>query len=356
MKKINSKRNNGLKKAMLNKKIPRCKSAINLNNCNKNKIIENNNTIDINTIKNENDIDLADKIYKANLLKIKENKLEEKEINILNDKIHEIMIKNYLMEKKINNELNMRSTYEKKQKELAEYINDLNYKFRNYDETVKNYELIKKKLQKENQKLINEYDKKIEEIDSQNNKLKKRLQDRIELYTYQKMQIEEKQAKTKNLEKENNEQEILIKQRVFDNKNKLKEMENKYDALYRKVINLEINLEDKKYLLDNNELYTIKENIDNNAIKKINVKNNVINNDNINNKEIEDINNKIKDYENNNDALIFELTELNKNYENLIMNKRKNKKEKKLNYSFQSTNIRTTTNNSNTYKPKINKK
>ena len=92
-------------------------------------------------------------------------------------------------------------------------------------------------MQKENQKLINEYDKKIEEIDSQNNKLKKRLQDRIELYTYQKMQIEEKQAKTKNLEKENNEQEILIKQRVFDNKNKLKEMENKYDALYRKVIN-----------------------------------------------------------------------------------------------------------------------
>ena len=65
MKKINSKRNNGLKKAMLNKKIPRCKSAINLNNCNKNKIIENNNTIDINTIKNENDIDLADKIYKV---------------------------------------------------------------------------------------------------------------------------------------------------------------------------------------------------------------------------------------------------------------------------------------------------
>ena len=38
------------------------------------------------------------------------------------------------------------------------------------------------------------------------------------------------------------------------------------------------------------------------------------------------------------------------------MNKRKNKNEKKLNYSFQSTNIRTTTNNSNTYVPKINKK
>ena len=63
------------------------------------------------------------------------------------------------------------------------------------------------------------------------------------------------------------------------------------------------------------------------------------------------MNNKIENYETNNEALLYELTELNKRYENLIMNKRKNNianKERKQTYSFQSTN-RSTTTNFNTY-------
>ena len=118
------------------------------------------------------------------------------------------MINNYELQQKIQNQLNLRITYEKNQKEIASYINDLNYKFRNYDETVRNYESAMNKLRKENKKLTDEYDKKIERIEKENNKLKKRVEDRIELYLHQKGEIEEKTAKTRNLEKEIKDQQL----------------------------------------------------------------------------------------------------------------------------------------------------
>ena len=159
------------------------------------------------------------------------------------------MINNYELEEKIRTHLNLRLTYEKNQKEMALYINDLNYKFRHYDETVKKYESMNNKLKKENQKLTNEYDKKIEKIEKENDKLKKRVQDRIDLYVYQKGEIEEKTAKTKNLEQEIKEQEKLVADRVNIYKARIKELEEKYDNMYKKVINLEVNLEDTKYKL-----------------------------------------------------------------------------------------------------------
>ena len=67
--------------------------------------------------------------------------------------------------------------------------------------------------------------------------------------------------------------------------------------------------------------------------------------------EITDINNKIEDYETNNEALLYELIELNKKYESLLSNKRKNDtiriKEPKHTFSFSSN--RSTTSNFNTY-------
>ena len=68
-----------------------------------------------------------------------------------------------------------------------------------------------------------------------------------------------KTAKTKNLEKEIKDQEGLIKVRVDENKLKLKELEEKYDNMYKKIINLEVNLEDKKYRLFDTDLFTIDE-------------------------------------------------------------------------------------------------
>ena len=353
-------RNINLKKIMINKKIPRCKSASwesqkNLGNkkeINNLNIMKNKNEIIDFDFNLKNEIDLAEKIYKANQLKIKENKIEDDEINYLNEEIRKIMINNYELQQKIQNQLNMRVTYEKNQKEIALYINDLNYKFRNYDETINKYETAMNKIRRENQKLTNEYDRKIEKIEKENYKLKKRVQDRIELYLHQKGEIEEKTAKTKNLEKEIKDQEKLVKNRVNINKEKVKELEEKYDDLYKKVINLEVNLEDQKLInLFKNDLFIIEENNTNVVFDKNKKKKEKDEKKKEDNNEIKDLNNKIENYETNNEALLYELTELNKRYENLIMNKRKNNianKERKQTYSFQSTN-RSTTTNFNTY-------
>ena len=345
-------RNTNLKKLMVNKKAQRCKSSSlegkkklekkNEENINNMKVINNDNSSFDFNIKSE--IELANKIYKANQLKIEENKIEDDEINNLNEQIRKLMINNYELQSKIQNQLNLRITYEKNQKEMASYINDLNYKFRNYDETVRNYESAMNKLRKENQKLTNEYDKKIEKIEKENNKLKKRVEDRIELYLHQKGEIEEKTAKTKNLEKEIKDQEKLVKERVNINKAKVKELEEKYDDLYKKVINLEVNLEDQKLIsLLKNDLFIIEEFNSKAIFDKNRQKDNKIN------AEVTNINNKIEDYESNNEALLYELKELNKRYENLILNKRKNIKNRKTTYSFQSTTNRSTTGDINLY-------
>ena len=354
-------RNANLKKIMINKKSHRsksvhCNSKKNIKNENvSNKVDKNNNILPINKdFELTNEIDLAEKIFKANQLKIEENKIEEKEINLLNEQIRKIMLKNYELEKKIQYHLNLRLTYEKNQKEMASYINNLNYKFRHYDETVKEFESMMNKLKGENKKLANEYDKKIEKIEKENDKLKKRVQDRIDLYIYQKGEIEEKTVKTKNLENEIKAQEKLVADRVNLNKAKIKELEEKYDNMYKKIINLEVNLEDKKYRLFDTDLFTIDEN-NTNVIFDKNKLNQEIkdkeNNKNKNREEITDINNKIEDFESNNEALLYELIELNKQYESLLSNKRKNdfirNKEGKPTFSFSSN--RSTTSNYNTY-------
>lgn len=361
MQKFRKIRNANLKKIMINKKSQRSKSVhcnSKKNNQNENvsnKLEKNENILPINNdFELKNEIYLADKIFKANQLKIEENKLEEQEINLLNEQIRKIMLNNYDLEKKIQYHLNLRLTYEKNQKEMASYINNLNYKFRHYDETVKEFESMMNKLKGENKKLANDYDKRIEKIERENDKLKKRVQDRIDLYIYQKGEIEEKTVKTKNLENEIKAQEKLVADRVNLNKAKIKELEEKYDNMYKKIINLEVNLEDKKYRLFDTDLFTIDEN-NTNVIFDKNKLNQEIkdkeNNKNKNKENISDINNKIGDFESNNEALLYELIELNKQYESLLSNKRKNdfigNKEGKPTFSFSSN--RSTTSNYNTY-------
>ena len=352
-------RNANLKKLMINKnhrsKSVHFDSKKNSKNENTlNKLEKNKNILPNNEFETKNEIDIAEKIFKANQLKIEENQIEEEEINLLNEQIRKTIISNYALERKIQNHLNLRLTYEKNQKEIASYINNLNHKFRHYDETVKEFEEMMNKLKGDNNKLANEYDIKIEKIEKENAKLKKRLQDRIDLYVYQKGEIEEKTVKTKNLENEIKAQEKLVSDRVNLNKEKIKELEDKYDNLYKKIINLEVNLEDKKNRLLDNDLFTIDENNTNVIFDKNKINQEMKDkeeNKNKNKDEIIDINTKIEDYESNNEALLYELIELNKQYENLLSNKRKNDevriKEGKATFSFSSN--RSTTSNFNTY-------
>lgn len=350
MQKLRNIRTTNLKNAMLNKRLTRTKSAnwkekpnqgqkstrnsinnINNNNNLNNKDVNNFDIFDLD-FNFKNETELADKIYKANQLKIKESEIEDEEINTLNEEIRKIMLKNYEIQKNIQSQLNLRYIYEKNQKSIASYINDLNYKFRNYDETIKQHDFNINKMKRENKKLQNDYDKKIEEIEKENEKLKKRIRDRIELYLHQKGQIEEKSSKTQNLEKEINMQNSTIKQRIDMNKKKVDKLENKYDEMYKKLINMEVNCEDKKIknMIINN-LYTIDENDKKN--KKVNKKSN----------EKKNIQQKIEDCELNNDALLFELNELNKQYEELTKNNDLSK-EKKPSFSFNNTTMKSTSN------------
>lgn len=360
-KKFRNFRNRSLKDALMKKNFPRSKSVtgreksknnkkynININNINRINIIknkeqknENNNNFDSLDLdfnyKNENDI--ADKVYKANKLKIKESEIEDEEINSLNEQIRNIMLKNFEIQTNIENQLNMRYIYEKNQKSIASYINDLNYRFRNYDNTIYQFESSIKKIKKENRDLQNEYDKKIEAIENENEKLKKRIRDRIELYMHQKGQIDEKSAKTQNLENEIQIQKDIIKERVDINKKKMNDLENKYDKMYRKIIDIEVNCEDKKVkkMLENN-LFTIEER--QNVIES--TKNKTQDKDKYKKKEDDkgDIYHKIEDYELNNDELLLELKELTKEYEKLTNNgskSKENSKEKNQRYSIRST-------------------
>ena len=63
---------------------------------------------------------------------------------------------------------------------------------------------------------------------------------------HQKGIINEKSAKTQNLEKEIQIQKNIIKERVDINKKKVNDLENKYDSMYKKLIDIEVNCEDKK--------------------------------------------------------------------------------------------------------------
>ena len=278
----------------------------------------------------KNESDLAEKIYKANQLKIKENKIEDEEINSLNEQIRKIMLKNFEIQTNIQKQLNLRYIYEKNQKKIASYINDLNFKFRNYDQTISNYENSIYKMKRENRNLQNEYDKKIEEIEIENEKLKKRIRDRIELYMHQKGQIDEKSVKTQNLENEIQAQKDTIKERVDMNKRKVDELEDKYDKMYKKLIDIEVNCDDEKIQkLFQSNLYTIKENQQKNEKDEKE-------NDEEKESEVKDLQQKIENCEMSNDALVDELKELNKEYEKLTKNT-DNNKDKKQRYSFGST-------------------
>jgi len=303
----------------------------NTHNLARKKIKDNNNNLEsFDSLDIKNETNIIEKIYKANQLKIKENEIEDEEINSLNDQIRKIMLKNLEMQTKIEKQLNMRYFYEKNQKSIAGLVNDLNFKFRNYDQTISQYEASILKMKKDNKKLQNDYDKKIEEIELENEKLKKRIRDRVELYMHQKGKIDEKAVKTQNLEDEIQNQKNMIKERVDMNKKKISELEKKYDKIHKKIIEIEVNCEDKviQKMMQNN-LYTIEENKNKKRKKEKD--------------EIKELNQQIEDCEVNNDELLNELKELNKQYEELTKNKdtkdntNNNSKEKKQRLSVAST-------------------
>ena len=242
--------------------------------------------------------EIADKIHRANVLKTQENKIKDEEIDALNEEIRQIMLTNFELQTAIHKELELRQTYETEQRKIANYCNDLSYKFRHMEKTISDYENTVKSMKKQNEDLADAYDKKIEEIDKENKKLQKRIDDRIELYNHQKDEIYEKTAKVDNLGIEIQRQKDLFNERNTLNRTKFEELENKYKDMLKKVYELQLGIGLKKA----DGIAKVGETLSPEEIKK---------------QQIKEIEKKIENCEHNNDELVEEINELNKQYKEM---------------------------------------
>ena len=240
---------------------------------------------------------LAEKIHKANELKIKENIMKDSEINSLNDNIEKIILNNYDLEVAIQKELELRNKYEGEQKRIAAYCNDLKRKFQNMEKTIQDYEDTIKSMNKENVDLQEAYERKIEQIEKDNQKLEKKIDNRINLHNQQKREIIENQNKVEGLKRDIEQQKSTFQERAMVNKIKYEELEKKYNSLQKKVYELQMIFDIKKSENVKQRLAKSKGKVD----------------------EIDVIEKKIKDYENNNLQLSNQIAELTKQWKEMSM-------------------------------------
>lgn len=182
---------------------------------------------------------IAEKIYLANKEKIEQNKIKDEEINKINDKIREKMITNFDLQRKIQNLLTQRDNYEIEQKKIAKYCNDIAYKYRHMEETVKAYKKEVTTLKNIYKRLNEQYDNKINNIEQENKKILNRINNRIELFVHNKNEIEEKKIKVKLMKNDNMVQKKLIEERIMKNQKKFAELQKKYEDILHRVCELE---------------------------------------------------------------------------------------------------------------------
>ena len=216
---------------------------------------------------------LAEKIHKANELKIKENIMKDSEINSLNDNIEKIILNNYDLEVAIQKELELRNKYEGEQKRIAAYCNDLKRKFQNMEKTIQDYEDTIKSMKKENVDLQEAYERKIEQIEKDN------------------------QNRVVGIKRDIEQQKSTFQERAMVNKIKFEELEKKYNSLQKKVYELQMIFDIKKSENVKQRLAKSKGKVD----------------------EIDVIEKKIKDYENNNLQLSNQIAELTKQWKEMSM-------------------------------------
>ena len=218
--------------------------------------------------------DYADKIHKANSKKIKENKIRDDEITLINDRIHKLMIANYNLEQQIKEKINLRQKYEIEQKEISEYCNNLREKYNQSNIVFNNYEEEIQYLKKQYEKTQKSFDNKLEEIAFDNEKLNKKINDRLDLFSKQKNQIIETKGKIERLQKELNDQNNLITNRGVSNKIKLLTLKEEYEELKKKLSFMELEYYREKTLPSSN----VSLNTENKIIEKKNNNNNTYDN------------------------------------------------------------------------------
>ena len=165
---------------------------------------------------------------------------------MLNEKIHNLMIRNYDLDMAIEKENELRNKCEQEKIRIANYCNDIKEKFKNVDGTIKNYEETIKSMKEENERLAEEYDLKIEDLENKNNKIVKRIENRIDLFENQKRQIIDGENKVNSLLHEIEEQKNTFKERAMINKIKFDELEKKFANLQKKIYEMQMKFEIQK--------------------------------------------------------------------------------------------------------------
>ena len=165
---------------------------------------------------------------------------------MLNEKIHNLMIRNYDLDMAIEKENELRNKCEQEKIRIANYCNDIKEKFKNVDGTIKNYEETIKSMKEENERLAEEYDLKIDDLEQKNNKIVKRIENRIDLFENQKKQIIDGENKVNSLLHEIEEQKNTFKERAMINKIKFDELEKKFANLQKKIYEMQMKFEIKK--------------------------------------------------------------------------------------------------------------
>ncbi len=130
---------------------------------------------------------------------------------------------------------NSKNELEYEQLDVANYCNDLKYKFKNIEKTVEDYESLINKLELENQKINKTQSEKIEEITKENNEIKARLDEKLKIAKTQRSTIKELELKKEFILKENEEFRNSFLERELLNKIKFDELEKKYILLQKKI-------------------------------------------------------------------------------------------------------------------------
>ena len=232
--------------------------------------------------------DYAEQIYEINQIKILENKFKDEELSEINDKIHKYMLNNYDLEQAIKAKFILRDKYEKQQKEISEYCNDLKIKSLNNEKVIDSYKISINDIKLQTSNAQKEYDKIIENISKENMILDQKINERIELFNYQKQKIIETKAKIETLEKDLAQKNKLLENRRITHREKYNALNKEYEEMKKNYLELKLKYSKiknpeiiSKYLINENTIKNPNEIIEKKIFAKKVIKDTEQNNKNL---------------------------------------------------------------------------
>ena len=184
--------------------------------------------------------DYAEQIYEINQIKMLENKFKDEELSEINDKKNKYMLNNYDLEQAIKAKFILRDKYEKQQKEISEYCNNLRTKSSNNEKVFEEYINSINDIKLQNNNAQRDYDKIIEDLSNENLILNKKINERIEVYNSQRQKLIESKNKQEILEKELNHIQSYLNNRRKVHKEKYDKLKTEYEVMKKRFAELNL--------------------------------------------------------------------------------------------------------------------